>query len=42
MASKAVALLHRRDETAQLVARVHALGEAAELCEGRVDDEFVA
>jgi GTP-binding protein EngB required for normal cell division len=41
MASKAVALLHRRDETTQLVARVQALGQAAELCEGRVDDEVV-
>ena len=42
MAGKGVALLHRRDETAQLVTRVRALGEAADLCEGRVDDDIVA
>jgi hypothetical protein len=42
MAGKGVALLHRRDETAQLVTRVQALGEAADLCEGRVDDDIVA
>ena len=41
MAGKAAALLHRRDETAQLVTRVRALGEAADLCEGRVPDEVV-
>ena len=42
MAGKGVALLHRRDETAQLVTRVRALGEAADLCEGRVPAETVA
>src|SRR3954467_75772 len=42
MAGKAVALLHRRDETDQLVSRVRALGEAADLCEGRVDEAVVA
>src|SRR3954452_7961909 len=42
MAGKAVALLHRRDETDQLVTRVRALGEAADLCEGRVDEAVVA
>src|SRR4051812_18439161 len=42
MAGKGVALLHRRDETDQLVTRVRALGEAADLCEGRVDEAVVA
>ncbi|GAA1431413.1 50S ribosome-binding GTPase [Microlunatus lacustris] len=42
MVGKGVALLRRHDETAQLVARVRALGEAAELCEGRVDPDAVA
>ncbi|GAA1840360.1 GTPase [Microlunatus capsulatus] len=42
MAGKGVALLRRHDETAQLVTRVRALGEAADLCEGRVDDAAVA
>jgi GTP-binding protein EngB required for normal cell division len=42
MAGKGMALLRRHDETAQLVARVKALGEAAELCEGRVDPDAVA
>ena len=42
MAGKGLALLHRRaDETAQLVDRVRALGEAADLCEGRVPTEAV-
>ena len=42
MAGKGVALLRRHDETAQLVTRVRALGEAADLCEGRVDEAVVA
>ena len=42
MAGKGLALLQRRDETVQLVTRVRALGEAADLCEGRVPDELVA
>jgi GTP-binding protein EngB required for normal cell division len=35
-------LLTRRDDTAHLVPRVRSLGEAADLCEGRVDHEAVA
>ncbi|CAA9327018.1 MAG: putative ATP-binding membrane protein [uncultured Friedmanniella sp.] len=42
MAGKGLALLRRHDETAQLVTRVRALGEAADLCEGRVDADLVA
>jgi GTP-binding protein EngB required for normal cell division len=42
MVGKGVALLRRHDETAQLVSRVRALGEAADLCEGRVDPDAVA
>lgn len=43
MAGKGLALLHRRgDETAQLVGRVRALSEAADLCDGRAPDEAVA
>ena len=43
MAGKGLALLHRRgDETAQLAGRVRALGEAADLCEGRAAEEAVA
>ena len=41
MAGKGLALLRRQDETAQLVTRVRALGEAADLCEGRVDPDVV-
>ncbi|SDT16935.1 50S ribosome-binding GTPase [Friedmanniella luteola] len=41
MAGKGVALLRRPDETARLVTRVRALGEAADLCEGRVDADAV-
>lgn len=41
MAGKGLALLRRRDETAQLTVRVRALGEAAQLCAGRVPDEVV-
>lgn len=42
MPGKGLALLHRRDQTAQLSVRVRALGEAAELCAGRVPAEVVA
>ena len=42
MAGKGLALLHRKDRTADLVTRVRALGEAAELCTDRVDAEVVA
>jgi len=43
MAGKGLALLHRRgDETTQLVSRVRALGEAADLCDGRAPAEAVA
>ncbi|WP_375387286.1 MULTISPECIES: YfjP family GTPase [Actinomycetes] len=42
MAGKGLALLRRRDETEQLSVRVRALGEAAELCEGRAAEEAVA
>ncbi len=42
MAGKGLALLRRHDETAQLVTRVRALGEAADLCAGRVDADVVA
>ena len=40
--AKATALLARRDDTAHLVQRVRALGEAADLCDGRVDAEAVS
>jgi GTP-binding protein EngB required for normal cell division len=42
MASRGLALLTRKDETAHLVERVPALREAADLCAGRVSDEVVA
>src|SRR5215210_1905371 len=42
MASRGLALLTRKEETAHLVERVRALREAAELCAGRVSDEVVA
>jgi GTP-binding protein EngB required for normal cell division len=42
MASRGLALLTRKDETAHLVERVQALREATELCAGRVSDEVVA
>ncbi len=42
MASKGLGLRRRRDDTAHLTVRVRALGEAAELCSGRVPDEVVA
>jgi GTP-binding protein EngB required for normal cell division len=42
MASRGLALLTRKDETAHLVERVQALREAADLCAGRVSDEVVA
>ena len=42
MASRGLALLTRKDETAHLVERVRALREASELCAGRVSDEVVA
>jgi GTP-binding protein EngB required for normal cell division len=42
MASRGLALLTRKDETAHLVERVRALGEATDLCAGRVSDEVVA
>src|SRR5215204_1357342 len=42
MASRGLALLTRKDETARLVERVRALREASELCAGRVSDEVVA
>jgi GTP-binding protein EngB required for normal cell division len=42
MASRGLALLTRKDETAHLVERVRALREASELCQGRVSDEVVA
>ena len=41
MAGKGLALLHRKDRATDLVARVKALGEAADRSEGRVDDEAV-
>jgi GTP-binding protein EngB required for normal cell division len=42
MASRGLALLTRKDETAHLVERVRALREATDLCAGRVSDEVVA
>src|SRR5215213_8776219 len=42
MASRGLALLTRKEETAHLVERVRALREATELCAGRVSDEVVA
>src|SRR5918995_5908470 len=41
MASRGLALLTRKDETAHLVERVRALREATELCAGRVSDEVL-
>ena len=38
---RSTALLTRRDDTAHLVERVRSLGEAADLCEERVDEEVV-
>ena len=40
--ARPTALLSRKDDTARLVQRVRSLGEAADLCQGRVDDEAVA
>ncbi|HEX8508741.1 MAG TPA: GTPase [Propionibacteriaceae bacterium] len=40
--ARVTALLSRKDDTAHLVQRVSALGTAADLCEGRVDDGPVA
>jgi hypothetical protein len=42
MAGKGLALLQRRDDTGQLVSRVRALGEAADLCEGRAPEAAVS
>lgn len=39
---KVAALLSRKDDTAHLERRVRSLGEAADLCQDRVDDEAVA
>jgi len=41
MASRGLALLTRKDETAHLVERVRALREATDLCAGRVSDEVI-
>ncbi|HYP44167.1 MAG TPA: GTPase [Propionibacteriaceae bacterium] len=40
--ARATALLSRKNDTADLVQRVRSLGEAADLCEDRVDAEAVA
>lgn len=42
MAGKGLALLHRKDRTADLVTRIQSLQEAADLVDGRVEAEVVA